>query len=143
MHLLQLCVLYWFAYVQRMGTQYLLVDAHISKRYKSLLLHSRLVSLSLFYMKAYPACLSKPEMPRFQWLEAYELTFFQSLLDSIRDGLRADSSLKPEAWRRAIDALRDTHEVTVTKQQLTNKYDNAKKKFRIWRSESSPALDTI
>jgi hypothetical protein len=36
--------------------------------------------------------------PRFQWMAAYELTFFQSLIDSIHDGLRLDSSLKPEAW---------------------------------------------
>jgi hypothetical protein len=70
---------------------------------------------------------------RFQWLAAYELTF-QSLVDSIHDGLRADSSLKQEAWNRASKALRDVHGITVLKPQLMNKYDNAKKKFRVWRT---------
>jgi hypothetical protein len=73
-------------------------------------------------------------MPRFQWLEAYELTFFQSLVDSIHDGLRPESLLKPEAWRRAMKALQDTHDITITKSQLANKYDNTKKKFRVWRA---------
>ena len=73
-------------------------------------------------------------MPRFQWVEAYELTFFQSLVDSIHDGLRPESLLKPEAWRRAMKALQDTHEIAVTKSQLANKYDNTKKKFRVWRA---------
>ena len=71
---------------------------------------------------------------RFQWLPAYELTFFQSLVDSINDGLRADSSLKQEAWNRASKALKDAHGITVSKPQLMNKYDNAKKKYRVWRA---------
>jgi hypothetical protein len=75
------------------------------------------------------ATLSKK--PRFQWMAAYELTFFQSLIDSIHDGLRADSSLKLEAWSRATKALQDAHEIIVLKPQLMYKYHNAKKKFRI------------
>jgi len=33
-----------------------------------------------------------------------------------------------------MKALQDTHEITVTKSQLANKYDNTKKKVRVWRA---------
>jgi len=71
--------------------------------------------------------------PRFSWTPAYEATFFRSLCDSVRLGLREGSTFKQEAWDRAIQALIDRHSAYAHKTHLINKSDNARKKFRLWR----------
>lgn len=71
--------------------------------------------------------------PRFSWTPAYEATFFRSLCDSVRLGLRENSSFKAEAWTRAAHALGKSHGAYPTKSHLINKSDNARKRFRLWR----------
>jgi hypothetical protein len=72
--------------------------------------------------------------PRFTWNPAYEQTFFRSLCESVRLGLREGTTFKPEAWDRAAQALIDQHNAYANKSHLINKSDNARKKFRLWRS---------
>ncbi|KFA81673.1 hypothetical protein S40288_07217 [Stachybotrys chartarum IBT 40288] len=71
--------------------------------------------------------------PRFSWTPAYEATFFRSLCESVRLGLRENSSFKAEAWERAAQALQSAHAAMPTKSHLINKSDNARKRFRLWR----------
>ena len=71
--------------------------------------------------------------PRFTWTAAYEVTFFQSLCESVQMGLREGMTFKPEAWDRAQRALLDTHNAYANKGHLINKSDNARKKYRMWR----------
>jgi hypothetical protein len=71
--------------------------------------------------------------PRFTWNPAYEVTFFQSLCDSVRLGLREGMTFKAEAWDRAAQALIDRHNAYANKGHLINKSDNARKKYRMWR----------
>lgn len=71
--------------------------------------------------------------PRFSWTPDYEATFFRSLCESVRLGLRENHSFKVEAWDRAATALREKHGAYPTKSHLVNKSDNARKKFRLWR----------
>lgn len=71
--------------------------------------------------------------PRFSWTPAYEATFFRSLCESVRLGLREGSTFKQDAWDRAIQALIDRHNAYAHKTHLINKSDNARKKFRLWR----------
>lgn len=72
--------------------------------------------------------------PRFTWNPAYEQTFFRSLCESVQLGLREGSTFKAEAWDRAGQALIDRHNAFPNKGHLINKSDNARKKFRLWRS---------
>ncbi|PSS00682.1 Myb/SANT-like DNA-binding domain-domain-containing protein [Coniella lustricola] len=71
--------------------------------------------------------------PRFSWNPQYEATFFRSLCESVKMGLKDNHSFKPEAWDRACTALADRHNAYPTKSHLINKSDNARKKFRLWR----------
>ncbi|KAL2020605.1 hypothetical protein VTK56DRAFT_8095 [Thermocarpiscus australiensis] len=71
--------------------------------------------------------------PRFTWNPQYEATFFQSLCESVNLGLRDGSTFKPEAWKRAMQALVEKHNVYANKGHLINKTDNARKKYRLWR----------
>ncbi|KAK3380645.1 Myb/SANT-like DNA-binding domain-containing protein [Lasiosphaeria ovina] len=71
--------------------------------------------------------------PRFSWNLSYEATFFRSLCDSVRLGLREGSTFKVEAWDRATQALIEYHNAYANKGHLINKSDNARKKFRLWR----------
>lgn len=43
-------------------------------------------------------------------------------------------TFKAEAWDRAAQALVDKHNAYANKGHLINKSDNARKKFRMWRS---------
>ncbi|KAL1849962.1 hypothetical protein VTK73DRAFT_9753 [Phialemonium thermophilum] len=72
--------------------------------------------------------------PRFTWNPAYEQTFFRSLCESVQLGLREGSTFKAEAWDRAGRALVERHNAYANKSHLINKSDNARKKFRLWRS---------
>lgn len=72
--------------------------------------------------------------PRFTWNPAYEQTFFRSLCESVTLGLREGSTFKADAWDRAGQALIDRHNAYPNKGHLINKSDNARKKFRLWRS---------
>lgn len=71
--------------------------------------------------------------PRFSWTSAYEATFFRSLCESVKVGLKDNHSFKPEAWDRACTALAERHNAYPNKGHLINKSDNARKKFRLWR----------
>lgn len=71
--------------------------------------------------------------PRFSWTPAYEATFFRSLCESVKMGLKDNHSFKQEAWDRACQALADRHNAYPNKGHLINKSDNARKKFRLWR----------
>lgn len=71
--------------------------------------------------------------PRFSWTSAYEATFFRSLCESVKMGLKDNHSFKPEAWDRACTALAERHNAYPNKGHLINKSDNARKKFRLWR----------
>lgn len=71
--------------------------------------------------------------PRFSWTPAYEATFFRSLCESVKMGLKDNHSFKSEAWDRACQALADRHGAYPNKSHLINKSDNARKKFRLWR----------
>ena len=72
--------------------------------------------------------------PRFSWNPAYEETFFRALCESVQLGLREGSTFRAEAWDRAAQALADRHNAYPNKKHLINKSDNARKKFRLWRS---------
>lgn len=76
---------------------------------------------------------SQRKMPRFSWTPAYEATFFRSLCESVKMGLKDNHSFKSEAWDRAYQALADRHGAHPKKCHLINKSDNARKKFRLWR----------
>jgi hypothetical protein len=71
--------------------------------------------------------------PRFSWTPAYEATFFRSLCESVKLGLKDNHSFKQEAWDRAVQALAERHAAYPNKGHLINKSDNARKKFRLWR----------
>lgn len=71
--------------------------------------------------------------PRFSWTPAYEATFFRSLCESVKIGLKDNHSFKSEAWDRACTALAKHHSAYPNKGHLINKSDNARKKFRLWR----------
>ncbi|KAJ0106920.1 hypothetical protein J7T55_011015 [Diaporthe amygdali] len=71
--------------------------------------------------------------PRFSWTPAYEATFFRSLCESVKLGLKDNHSFKQEAWDRAVQALAERHGAYPNKGHLINKSDNARKKFRLWR----------
>lgn len=71
--------------------------------------------------------------PRFSWTPAYEKTFFRSLCQSVKIGLKDNHSFKQEAWDRACQALAEQHNAYPNKGHLINKSDNARKKFRLWR----------
>lgn len=71
--------------------------------------------------------------PRFSWTPAFEATFFRSLCESVKIGLKDNHSFKSEAWDRACTALANTHNAYPNKGHLINKSDNARKKFRLWR----------
>lgn len=70
--------------------------------------------------------------PRFSWTPAYEATF-RSLCESVQLGPRENSSFKAEAWKRAAQALQESHGAYPAKSHLINKSDNAYKRFRLWR----------
>ncbi|KAL5614655.1 hypothetical protein BROUX41_004753 [Berkeleyomyces rouxiae] len=81
--------------------------------------------------------------PRVSWTPAYEETFFRSLRDSVRKGLRDNTTgaLKSEAWAQAAHDLRATHGVQLEKNHLKNKADNARKRFKAWRGlRDNPAF---
>lgn len=71
--------------------------------------------------------------PRFSWNPQYEDTFFRSLCESVKMGLKDNHSFKSEAWDRACTALAERHNAYPNKGHLINKSDNARKKFRLWR----------
>ncbi|KAI0394151.1 Myb/SANT-like DNA-binding domain-containing protein [Xylariaceae sp. FL0594] len=72
--------------------------------------------------------------PRFSWSSAYEETFFRSLCESMQMGYKDNHNFKSGAWERAAVALRDKHNAYPEKSHLINKADNARKRFRTWRS---------
>lgn len=71
--------------------------------------------------------------PRFSWTPPFEATFFRSLCESVKIGLKDNHSFKSEAWDRACTALAERHGAYPNKGHLINKSDNARKKFRLWR----------
>ncbi|KAF3767940.1 hypothetical protein M406DRAFT_90507 [Cryphonectria parasitica EP155] len=71
--------------------------------------------------------------PRFVWTPEFEETFFRSLCESVKMGLKDTHSFKSEAWDRACAALAERHGAYPNKGHLINKSDNARKKFRLWR----------
>lgn len=75
----------------------------------------------------------KHKGPRFSWTPPFEITFFQSLCESVQLGLREGSSFKNAAWESARQALMERHNAYANKGHLINKSDNARKKFRLWR----------
>lgn len=86
------------------------------------------------YREEVPHIPGKHRGPRFTWNPAYEVTFFRSLCESVQLGLREGMTFKAEAWDRAAQALIDKHNAYANKGHLINKSDNARKKFRMWRS---------
>ncbi|KXJ89099.1 Myb/SANT-like DNA-binding domain-domain-containing protein [Microdochium bolleyi] len=81
-----------------------------------------------------PGSTPRSKAPRFTWNSVYEDTFFRSLCESIQLGFKEHQSFKAGAWERAALALRDKHNAYPEKSHLINKADNARKKFRLWRS---------
>ncbi|KAJ1326888.1 Myb/SANT-like DNA-binding domain-containing protein [Microdochium nivale] len=81
-----------------------------------------------------PGSTPRSKAPRFTWNPVYEATFFRSLCESIQLGFKEHQSFKAGAWERAALALRDKHNAYPEKSHLINKADNARKKFRLWRS---------
>ncbi|KAH7035918.1 Myb/SANT-like DNA-binding domain-containing protein [Microdochium trichocladiopsis] len=81
-----------------------------------------------------PGSTPRHKAPRFTWNSVYEETFFRSLCESIQLGFKEHQSFKAGAWERAALALRDKHNAYPEKSHLINKADNARKKFRLWRS---------
>lgn len=81
-----------------------------------------------------PGSSQRQKTPRFTWNAVYEETFFRSLCEAIQLGFKEHQSFKSGAWERAAVALRDKHNAYPEKSHLINKADNARKKFRLWRS---------
>jgi len=81
-----------------------------------------------------PGSSQRQKAPRFTWNSVYEETFFRSLCEAIQLGFKEHQSFKSGAWERAALALRDKHNAYPEKSHLINKADNARKKFRLWRS---------
>ena len=70
-----------------------------------------------------------------QWTPAMDLALIDSILKSVRNGLRAESGFKKEAWLIALgkvkEALNSSQEITI--KQMMSKLQWFKTKWKEWR----------
>ena len=72
-------------------------------------------------------------MPVVKWTRAMELVLLDSMVDSVRNGLRAESGFKKAAWVEALQIVTEfplQSELTI--KQLTTKLQWYKTKWKEW-----------
>ncbi|USP82896.1 hypothetical protein yc1106_10170 [Curvularia clavata] len=82
----------------------------------------------------YPGAPGVAFRQRLIWTTAMEDTLIASLLESVRAGLRADSSFKKSAWVSARAAVQTVSSTPVTIRHCTTKYDTFKKDWKQWNA---------